>query len=77
MTRTDLKMFAAAALSGLCITAAGAISLSAAADGTTTVTMPQQAVKVYGCKAEDDCRVDYRADRDGRGVWIIHRDRNH
>lgn len=31
------------------------------------------AVKVYGCKAEDDCTIDYRGSRRG-GVWVITRE---
>lgn len=47
------------------------------ADAKWTAIERHDSVRTYECPAEDDCRVDYRADRFGRGVWVIHWDARH
>lgn len=66
------------------IVAAFAVALALAGVSAASQCDPQPRVtigpdngdhaRVYGCTMEDDCAIDYRGDRHGRGVWIITRE---
>ena len=36
-----------------------------------TVAGPGTRVVVAGCEYEDSCTIDYRGNRNGRGIWVI------
>jgi hypothetical protein len=62
----------------LALAAAAAGVLTSSGCGATASAEPASSkvrtvAKVYGCKYEDSCRIDYRRDRQGRGVWVIQR----
>jgi hypothetical protein len=45
---------------------------------TVTVRVPSQdhgRALVYGCDAEDTCRMDYRVLNNGRPAWVVRRTR--
>jgi hypothetical protein len=61
-----VKRLYAAALSALVAAALLAQPQSGQAGRPSEVV-----ARVYGCPAEDSCRIDYRRDRQGRGVWLV------
>jgi hypothetical protein len=54
---------------------AGTVGNAIAGDRTETARVSSAGTRavVYGCSAEDSCRIDYRADNAGRPVWVIRR----